>query len=335
VRRAFLEDAERHLAAADLRGVAPARVRLPAIVLGASLALAATFALLLPSAAAEAWERWTRPRDAYEARWREVRAQALPRSEPAPIPPFDELRWRIEPPAYTNLPATTGRGDDVLGALPGSRIRLWSRFAERWSGVAASRIGGGALPVRRRGGEWIVEWTQTPAERGVSLEARADVEVVARRVLPVTVLPDNAPDVALTQPETDLVLASGTGRVAIRATAADDYGVGDFILTWSRTRGSGESFEYVDGQWAFARVSRAGKTAAGALDLDLAALQLQPGDVITSRRGARPQHRHRPGESVSRTRVIRVARPGGDGRGQHRHRLPDELRTTRSSASGC
>ncbi|HEX8452685.1 MAG TPA: hypothetical protein VF647_11350 [Longimicrobium sp.] len=310
VRRAFLEDAERHLAAADLRGVAPARVRVPAIVLGTSLALAGLFALLLPSAAAEAWERWTRPRDAYETRWREVRAQAMPRSAPAPIPPFDELRWRIEPPAYANLPATTSRGDDLLGALPGSRIRLWSRFPEQWSGVAASRISGGALPVRRRGGEWIVEWTQTPAERGVSLEARANGEVVARRVLPVTVLPDNAPDVALTQPETDLVLASGTGRVAVRATAADDYGVGDFILTWSRTRGSGESFEYVDGQWTFARVSRAGKTAAGLLDLDLAALQLQPGDVIHIRAVARDRNTVTgPGESVSRTRVIRVARP--------------------------
>lgn len=310
VRRAFLEDAERHLAAADLRGVAPTRTRVPGMVLGASLAIAATFALLLPSAASEAWERWTSPHDTYETRWREVRAAALPRSQPAPIPPFDELRWRIEPPAYSNLPAATGRGDEVLAALPGSRIRLWSRFSERWSGVAAARIGGGALPVRRRGGEWIVEWTQSPTERGVSLEARAGGEVVARRVLPVTVVPDNAPDVALTQPQTDLVLASGTGRVPIRATAADDYGMGDFFLTWSRTRGSGESFEYVDGRWAFARVSRAQKTAAGSLDLDLAALQLQPGDVIHVRAVARDRNTVTgPGESVSRTRVIRVARP--------------------------
>lgn len=310
VRRAFLEDAESHLAAADPRGVAPARVRIPAIVLGVSLALAAAFALLLPRVAAEAWERWANPRDAYETRWREVRAETLPRATPAPIPPFDELRWRVEPPAYSGLPATTGRGEETLAALPGSRIRLWSRFSERWGGVAASRIGIGALPVRRRGGEWIVEWTQTPADRGLSLEARANGDIVARRVLPVTVLPDNPPDVALTQPETDLVLATGTGRVPIRATASDDYGVGDLVLTWSRTRGSGETFEYVDGQWAFSRLSRAGKTAAGALDLDLAALQLQPGDVIHVRALARDRNGVTgPGESVSRTRVIRVARP--------------------------
>ena len=310
VRRAFLDDAERQLASVDLRGVAPARVRVPAQVLGASLAIVAAFALLAPHAAAEAWRRWTDPRDAYETRWKEVRAETIPRADAGPVPPFDELRWRIDPPAYSGLPATTGRGDEALAALPGSRIRLWSHFSNRWSGVAAARIGVGALPVRRRGNEWVVEWTQTPAERGISLEARAGGGVAARRILPVTVLPDNPPDVTLTRPETDLVLATGTGRVTIRAAAVDDYGVGGFLLTWSRTRGSGESFEYVDGQWAFASVARSGKTAAGTLTLDLAALQLQPGDVIHVRAVARDRNAVTgPGESVSRTRVIRVARP--------------------------
>jgi hypothetical protein len=310
IRRAFLDEAERALASVDLRRVAPPRVRGPARVLGASLALAAGFALLAPGAAAEAWRRWTDPRDAYETRWREVRAATLPRAADTPVPPFDELRWRIEPPAYSGLPASTGRGEEALAALPGSRIRLWSHFSHRWSSVAAARVGAGALPVRRRGGEWIVEWTQAPAERGIALEARAGGEVAARRVLPVTVLPDNPPDVTLTQPETDLVLATGTGRVTIRAAAADDYGVGDFLLTWSRTRGSGESFEYVDGQWAFASVARSGRTAAGTLALDLAALQLRAGDVIHVRAVARDRNGVTgPGESVSRTRVIRVARP--------------------------
>ncbi len=310
VRRAFLDEAERELAAVDLRGVAPARVRGPARVLGVALALVGAFALLAPRAAGEAWRRWTDPRDAYETRWNEVRAETISRADPGPVPPFDELRWRIEPPAYSGLPARTGRGDEALAALPGSRIRLWSHFSNRWSGVAAARIGAGALPVRRRGSEWVVEWTQTPAERGISLEARAGGEVAARRILPVTVLPDNAPDVSLTRPETDLVLATGTGRVAIRATAADDYGVGDFLLTWSRTRGSGESFEYVDGQWAFSSVSRGVRTAVGDLSLDLAALQLQAGDVIHVRAVARDRNGVTgPGESVSRTRVIRVARP--------------------------
>ncbi|HYW05721.1 MAG TPA: hypothetical protein VE913_02125, partial [Longimicrobium sp.] len=50
--------------------------------------------------------------------------------------------------------------------------------------------------------------------------------------------------------------------------------------------------------------------AAGTLELDLATLQLQPGDVIHVRAVARDRNNVTgPGESVSRTRVIRIARP--------------------------
>jgi hypothetical protein len=310
VGRAFVAEAERRLGSVDVRGVAPANVKIPAIALGISLGLIAIFALAFPAAAREAWTRWTDPRDAYETRWREARAEALPTVPTPPIPAFDEFRWRVTPPAYAGLSPADGRGEETVAALAGSRIRLRSAFFDRWSGVRAERIGGGALPVRREGGEWWIEWVQAPGDRGVTLEAVANGEVVSRRVLPVAVLPDRAPDVALTEPETDLVLASGTGRVAIRANAADDYGVGEMKLTWSRTRGSGETFEFVEGEWAFGSLSRAGKSVTGALDLDLATLQLQPGDVIHLRAVARDRNDVTgPGESVSRTRVIRVARP--------------------------
>ena len=310
VGRAFVAETERRLGGIDVRGVAPVRAKLPAIVLGISLALIALFAAAFPTAAREAWARWTDPRDAYETRWREARADALPTVPTPPIPAFDELRWRVIPPAYAGLSATDGRGEEPVAALPGSRIRLRSAYFDRWSGVAATRIGGGALPVRRDGGEWFVEWIQSAADRGVQVEALANGDVVSRRVVPVTVLADRAPDVALTEPETDLVLASPSGRITIRATAADDYGVGDLKLTWSRTRGSGETFEFVEGEWPFASLSRTGKSVSGALAIDLAALQLQPGDVIHVRAVARDRNDVTgPGESVSRTRVIRVARP--------------------------
>jgi hypothetical protein len=312
VRRAFLEDAERHLARADLHGVGRARLRTPAVVLGTALAVATLVVLAFPGAAAEAWRRWSHPDDAYETRWREVRARTLPSVPTPPIPPFDELRWRVEPPAYTGLPAFAGRGDEPLAVLAGSRVRLWSRFADQWSGVAAERIGAGALPVGRRAGEWFVDWTVGPAERGLSLEARAGGEVVARRVLPINVVPDQPPDVALGEPRTDLVLGSASGRVLIRATATDDHGVGETHLTWSRTRGSGETFEYVDGRWAFegVRADARRRTVTGTLTLDLARLGLEPGDVIHVRAVARDRNVVTgPGESVSRTRTLRIARP--------------------------
>ncbi|HYH80611.1 MAG TPA: hypothetical protein VEX86_12480 [Longimicrobium sp.] len=310
VARAFVADAERRLAEADVRGVAPLGLGLPLVVLIVAWSMALAFSIAFPTAAREAWRRWAAPMDSYEGRWREVRAATLPAVPTPPMPVFDEMRWRVTPPAYAGLAPADGRGDEPLQALAGSRVRLRSAFFGRWDAVRATRIGGGALPVRREGGEWVAEWIQSPGERGISLEAVARGEVVSRRVVPAIVLPDRAPDVQLTAPEADLVLAAPRGRIAVRATASDDYGVGAFVLSWSRTRGSGETFEYTDGTWPFTSLRRAEKTAAGERVLDLDAMQLQPGDVIHLRAVATDRNTVTgPGESVSRTRMIRIARP--------------------------
>jgi hypothetical protein len=310
VGRAFVAEAERRMQAVGVRGVAPARVRTPAILLASALFLGAAFALAFPSAAAEAWTRWMHPADAYASKWQEVRAETLPNVEAPAIPLFDELRWTVLPPAYAGLAAREGRGDEPISALPGSRIRVRSRFPDRWDGVRAGAIGGASLPVRRAGEEWIVEYVMPADARGLQLEAMADGGVVDRRIVPIAPLPDQPPDVQLLEPREDLVLASGTGRVALRATAADDYGVGRFDLHWTHSRGSGESYEFVEGDWTFSRVSRNGKASTGELVVDLGTLGLQPGDIMHVRAVARDRNDVTgPGESVSRTRIIRVARP--------------------------
>lgn len=310
VGRAFLAEAERRMRDVGVHGVAPAQVRLPSMILGGSLALAALFALAFPSAAAEAWKRWTDPADAYASKWREVRAGTLPNVEAPPIPLFDELRWTVQPPAYAGIAAQDGRGDDPISALPGSIVRIRSRFPERWDGVRAGAIGGASLPVRRAGEEWIVEYRVPADARGLSLEAMADGGVADRRIVPLAPLPDQPPDVQLLAPAEDMVLASGAGRITLRATASDDYGVGAFDLHWTHSRGSGESYEFVEGDWAFSRVSRNGKASTGELVVDLGTLQLQPGDIMHIRAVARDRNDVTgPGESVSRTRIIRVARP--------------------------
>ncbi|HEX6041983.1 hypothetical protein, partial [Longimicrobium sp.] len=310
VGRAFVAEAERRMQATDVRGVAPARVKVPGIILASAIVVTGLFALVFPSAAAEAWARWTNPKDAYASKWEEVRAETLPAVETPPMPLFDELRWTVQPPAYSGLATQEGRGDESITALPGSVIRLRSRFPDRWDGVRAAAIGGAALGVRRTGEEWVVEYTMPADARGLSLEAMAEGGVVDRRVVPLVPLPDQAPDVALVAPAEDMILAGATGRVTLRATAADDYGLGNFDLHWTHSSGSGESYEFKEGDWAFGRVDRAGKTATGELVIDLAALGLQPGDMMHIRAVARDRNNVTgPGESVSRTRIIRIARP--------------------------
>ena len=310
VGRAFLADAERRLQSVGVRGVAPVDARRPLILMGSSLAIAGLFALVFPAAAAEAWTRWMNPADAYATKWSEVRAETLPNVPPPPIPLFDELRWTVRPPAYSGLQAQEGRGDEPISALPGSVIRLRSRFPDRWDGVRAQAIGGEALGVARAGEEWVVEYRMQADARGLSLEAMAEGGVVDRRIVPLVPLPDQPPDVTLVAPAEDMIVASATGRIPLRATAADDYGVGDFLLHWTHSSGSGESYEFKEGDWAFGRVERGARSVTGELVIDLAALGLQPGDMMHIRAVARDRNDVTgPGESVSRTRIIRIARP--------------------------
>jgi hypothetical protein len=309
VLRAFHGDAAAQVRRVDARQVVPLRLRRPAALLAVAAAIALGFALAFSGPAREAWERWRRPVDAYPTAWEEARAEVVPSVPEPPMPGFDELRWRVRPPAYTGLPERELRGAEGLALLPGTRVSLRSRFPERWSGVRASLVGGGLLPVQRGGGEWSVAWTQSDA-KGVALEAVAAGAVVDRRVVPITPRADQPPDIALREPAADVVLASASGVIPVRASASDDFGVGDFRLTWIRSRGSGESYSFEEGEWQWSRVSRSGATVTGEYALDLGAMGLRPGDMIHLRAVARDRNDvGGPAESVSQTRVVRIARP--------------------------
>lgn len=308
--RALAEEVDERVSGIRAGDVVEWRLRRSAFVLAGATALAASFALLFPGPAAAAWERWTRPEDSYGSAWREARASVLPTVATPPIPGFDELRWRIDPPAYAGRRAVDARGEGPIPVLPGSRVRLRSRFPARWDSVRVTRIGAGALPVRRAGREWTAEWPAAPAERGVLLEAFAGGERVASRTAAVVAEADRPPQVELREPREDLVLGATRGRVPLAAVAVDDFGIGDIRLTWIVSRGSGESFTFEEGEWPLGRLRHEGASARGELVLDLATLKLQPGDVIHLRAVARDRNDVTgPGEGVSATRMIRIAKP--------------------------
>lgn len=308
IREAFLAELDRSLARLGPPALRP-QLRVPLLVAAGLLTTALSTALLFPALARESAERWLHPRDAYPQAWRETRAAAAGRTASVPPPALGELRWTLRPPAYAGLPVVRGRGEEPLVALPGSRLELRSHLSRRWDGVRVARPGAAALPTVRRDGEWVVSTVIAAEERGLTVEAIAGGEVVSRRALAITVTPDAPPDVRLTEPRNDLVLATASGRITLAASAADDLGVAAMHLAWSRTRGSGETFEYVDGEWPLAGV-RPGRQVVGTRVIDLAALELQPGDVLHVRAVARDRNDvGGPGEGVSSTRTIRIARP--------------------------
>jgi hypothetical protein len=332
VTRAFLRRADARLGALDLSGVAPWRLRQLATMLGTGLLALAPILAIYPGGVSGIWQRWV-----HLAEWPAEGAMSVAGAERGGVHGalyedisaadtqeggFGVVRVLVDPPSYSGLGSREWKGDGPLAALPGSRIEVRGEVPGGVDSVAVEVIGGGRLPVRwgasaDRAGiggsaaprTWNAVWTLAPGERGLKVEGLAAEGVVGRRVLPLTTLMDEPPFVELETPESDMVVATARGEIVVRARARDDYGVGEFELAWIRSRGSGESFSFEEGRWRWGRVVPAESSVRGEYRLDLAEAGLEPGDVVHLRAVARDRNTVTgPGEGVSRTRVIRVAR---------------------------
>jgi hypothetical protein len=272
-------------------------------------------------------------------------AGAVPTTPGAP-PSLGSIAFTVRAPAYAGLPDVSGAEGDPLSALPGSIVEIRGTGTARPPVLRASIIGGGELTPRTDDDGWSVAWTVGPEDRGVVLSVlaggsdgltagasaptrgpealAADPDTLAtdtptadtlgsgslldRRVLALRPLRDRAPTVSLDSPEEDIVLAAPTGRIPIEARARDDYGVADLVLHWVRSRGSGESFDFDEGTWAWDRSEATGDGRVGELSLALDELGLEPGDVLHVRATASDANDMTgPGRGVSATRQIRIS----------------------------
>lgn len=225
----------------------------------------------------------------------------------AALPTLGGISVSVRPPGYTGLPTVEAEAT-TLSALPGSVVRITGGGSASGNTLRARVAGGGDLSARSAAEGWVVEWTVDSEHRGVSIEAVTAEEVVEQRVLPLRLLDDRPPRVTLTAPEVDLVLASPTGSIPVRARALDDYAVNELTLHWVHTRGGGESFDFVEGAWAWdtERPVPGGREAEFTIPLD--ELDLLPGDVIHIRATAEDANDVTgPGLGVSVTRQIRIS----------------------------
>ena len=98
------------------------------------------------------------------------------------------------------------------------------------------------------------------------------------RTIPIVVSPDTLPSVRITVPGRDLVYAGGNPRITFDARATDDYGLRSLALHYTKVSGSGEQFEFKEGEipLAVTRSSRREGRAARSLD----ELELKDGDML-------------------------------------------------------
>jgi hypothetical protein len=207
----------------------------------------------------------------------------------------------LQPPAHTKLPQATLTDPERISAVEGTRLQL------RMEGNAAAltvRFGAARLDLRADGTASVADLTlQQSGYLAVESDASA-------RLIPVSVTPDRAPTIKVERPGRDLLLPSAGAGVPVETSATDDFGLQLLALRYTKVSGSGEQFEFVEGDLPLT-VSRSDARAwHGRGELPLARLGLEPGDSLVYRVVARDA---RPGDSglaTSDTFFVEIAGPG-------------------------
>lgn len=226
--------------------------------------------------------------------------------------PIGAWRVRVTPPAYSGLPVQELGDVTSVRALSGARIVVVGSDAVPDS-VRTRELSDSAAATKHATKHATVDvvpdgWRSEIIATDGPLEARVTRDRFAKLLL-VEGVPDSIPRVTLTAPVRDSVLRSATGRLPLVARMHDDIGLARASFEVVISSGEGERFT--------ARTVEVGVQALrGAHDdtlravLDLAALQLGPGDVIHMRATARDAHPMAAREAgTSETRSFRVARP--------------------------
>jgi hypothetical protein len=158
----------------------------------------------------------------------------------------------VQPPAYTRLPAQTLTDPPQIEAVEGSSVN--------------AVMGSYAM--------------QTVLQK-TGYIAIGDGE--ARRTIPVVVRPDALPAATITVPGRDLVYAGGNPRITFDARATDDFGLRALTLRFTKVSGSGENFEFKDGEIPLSLVQDNPRQWRGSASRSLSELNLQEGDMLVYR----------------------------------------------------
>jgi hypothetical protein len=204
------------------------------------------------------------------------------------------------PPAHTGQPSIALTEPDRISAIEGTRLRLTVT---------------GAQPLRIRFGSTVLSSKTTDASTSAELTLRESGYLAiegtpASRLIPVSVTPDRRPTVTIEHPGKDLLLPNVAATVAIETSAKDDFGLESLTLRYTKVSGSGEQFDFVEGELPLAIARQDRRAWSGRGELPLSRLELEPGDAIVYRVVARDARPGETGLASSDTYFVEVAGPG-------------------------
>jgi hypothetical protein len=212
---------------------------------------------------------------------------------------------RIEPPAYTALPAQALDDPSSVSALAASHVVVLGRGAALpGESSPGGRLGDRALPVSVVGDTWSVALTMPSQPAVLRLTDRGEERLIA-----LDPQADAAPLVTLESPRNDTTYAHPSGRIALAASASDDIGLARAEFELMHTSGSGERF--TTRRWTVGGVAPGlARAASIRAELLLDSLHLSPGDVLHVRAVAWDANSvSGPDTGASDTRTIRIADP--------------------------
>jgi len=269
------------------RVFADAAARVQQADLRAAFSIAPLIRILLLAAVA-----WTSVEVAHLWRNRTTRdggrgASQTARSDDPFVGPSLQVSVAIEPPAYTGLPEVKAVNPEQVQAIEGSTLVLaidatGARVSVERDGRTRTLTRGAdgsftdRLPVTKTG---YILITADAGEAPPKPLANAG----ARRMLPIVVTPDALPAVRLTAPARDLVYAGGNPRIGFDARATDDFGLRSLALRYTKVSGSGENFEFQEGEIPLTVTRANTREWAGSASRSLAELNLREGDMLVYR----------------------------------------------------
>ena len=214
----------------------------------------------------------------------------------------------VTSPAYIGGKSQLLHDPARVEVLTGSRIRLTVR-ADGDSVSMETLTGRHALtPSAGRSftGEFLAD-----ADGYVALEpALTGKPAGARRLIGISVIPDQPPSVRITAPGKDLKFIDGKQLIPITIEASDDNAIASLRLRYTKVSGSGERFTFTEGEvpLLIARTDERSWKARASWRLD--SLALEPGDMVVYRALAADK---RPGAlpTESDSYIAEVLAPGG------------------------
>ncbi len=158
------------------------------------------------------------------------------------IPPGElQVTVTVRPPQYTGLQPATLMNPAEVRAVENSQLEFSVRSAARdlaldINGVKRTLTGGSD-------GTWLDRSVATRS--GYAIVTADDG---ARRLMTLAVVPDALPAIRIVSPGRDLVFAGGNPRLVFEAHGQDDFGLTSMGLRFTKVSGSGEQFEFNEGE---------------------------------------------------------------------------------------